>query len=159
MRADDEQKRKDTETKDKIIRENNTKIADLERKNEIQLDHIEKFKRKNEKIKTKKRDLVEEKEMMKKQIEILKAEKQHLKLKLNQLKTQNDDLSSQIEELERKVESSELEYMRLQEELEKCNKFQNRKYIWTKINVLWYPLLVCFLFKIVWPCVNPNTMK
>ena len=129
MRADDEQKRKDTETKDEIIRENNTKIADLERKNKIQLDHIEEFKRTNEKIKTKERDLVEEKKMMKKQIGVLKAEKGELKLKLNQLKTQNGDLSSQIEELKRKVESSESEYKRLQEELEKCNKFQNRKYI------------------------------
>ena len=32
MCADDEQKRKDTETKDEIIRENNTKIASLELK-------------------------------------------------------------------------------------------------------------------------------
>ena len=138
MRADDEQKRKDTETKDEIIRENNTKIADLERKNKIQIDLIEEFKRTNEKIKTKERDLVEEKKMMKKQIGDLKAEKEELKLKLqvqtdpeelNQLKTQNGDLSSQIEELNRKVKSSESECKRLQEELEKCNKFQSRKYI------------------------------
>ena len=136
MRADDEQKRKDTETKDKIIRENNTKIADLERKNEIQLDHIEKFKRKNEKIKTKKRDLVEEKEMMKKQIGELKADKEELKLKLqvqidpkelDQLKTQNGDLSSQIEELNRKLKSSESECKRLQEELKKSSKYRSRK--------------------------------
>ena len=32
MCADDEQKRKDTETKDEIIRENNTKITSLELK-------------------------------------------------------------------------------------------------------------------------------
>ena len=138
MRADDEQKRKDTETKDEIIRENNTKIADLERKNKIQIDYIEKFKRTNEKIKKKRRDLVEEKKMMKKQIEGLKAEEEELKLKLlvqtdpeelDQLKTQNSDLSRQIEELNRKVKSSESEYKRLQEELEECNKFQNGKYI------------------------------
>ena len=57
-----EKKRKDTKREEKIIRENNTKIADLEKTNKIQLEHIEKLKRINEKIKKKKRDLVEENE-------------------------------------------------------------------------------------------------
>ena len=61
MRVEDEKekekKRKDTKRKEKIIRKNNTKIADLEETNKIQLDHIERLKRINEKIKKKKRDL------------------------------------------------------------------------------------------------------
>ena len=64
MRVEDEKekekKRNDTKRKEKIIRKNNTKIADLEKTNKIQLDHIERLKRINEKIKKKKRDLVEE---------------------------------------------------------------------------------------------------
>ena len=68
----------------------------------------------------------------------LKAEKEGLKLKLqvqtdpeelDPLKTQNSDLLSQIEELNKKVKSSESECKRLQEELEKYNKFRSRKYI------------------------------
>ena len=51
MRVEDEKekekKRKDTKRKEKIIRENNTKIADLEKTNKILLDHIEKLKRIN----------------------------------------------------------------------------------------------------------------
>ena len=75
----------------------------------------------------------------------LQAEKEGLKLKLqvqtdpeelDQLKPQNGDLSSQIEELNKKLKSSESECKRLQEELEKYNKFRSRKYIRTKINVL-----------------------
>ena len=75
----------------------------------------------------------------------LQAEKEELKLKLqvqtdpeelDQLKPQNGDLSSQIEELNKKLKSSESECKRLQEELEKYNKFRSRKYIRTKINVL-----------------------
>ena len=75
----------------------------------------------------------------------LKAEKEGLKLKLqvqtdpeelDPLKTQNSDLLSEIEELNKKVKSSESECKRLQEELEKYNKFRSRKYIRTKINVL-----------------------
>ena len=142
MRVEDEKekekKRKDTKRKEKIIRKNNTKIADLEETNKIQLDHIERLKRINEKIKKKKRDLVEENEKMVEQIEELKADKEELKLKLqfqtypeelDQLKTENGDLSSQVEELKKKVESSESEYMRLQEEFEKYSNFQSRKYI------------------------------
>ena len=124
--------RMDTEIKDE------TKIADLERTNRIQLDYIEELKRTNEKIETKKRDPIEEKKNMKKQIADLKAEKEELKLKLqvqtdpgelDQLKTQNGDLLSQIEELKRKVKSSESECKRLQEELKKSSKFRSRKYI------------------------------
>ena len=68
----------------------------------------------------------------------LKAEKEGLKLKLqvqtdpeelDPLKTQNSDLLSEIEELNKKVKSSESECKRLQEELEKYNKFRSRKYI------------------------------
>ena len=88
------------------------------------------------------------------QIEELKADKEELKLKLqvqtdpgelDQLKTQNRELSSQIEEVNKKVESFESECKRLQEELKKSSKYRSRKYIWTKINVLWYPLLICFI--------------
>ena len=143
MRVEDEKekekKRKDTKRKEKIIRKNNTKIADLEKTNKIQLDHIERLKRINEKIKKKKRDLVEEnKKKMVEQIEELKADKEELKLKLqvqtypeelDRLKTENCDLSSQIEELKKKVESSESEYRRLREELKKYSNFQSRKYI------------------------------
>ena len=130
--------RKDTKIKDEMIRENNTKIADLERTNRIPLDHIEELKRTNEKIKAKERDLIEEKKNMRKQIGELKAEKEELKLKLqvqtdpeelDQLKNQNGDLLSQIEELNRKVKSSESECKRLQEELKKSSKFRSRKYI------------------------------
>ena len=100
---------------------------------------------------------MEENEKMVEQIGELKADKEELKLKLqvqtdpeelDQLKTQNGDLSSQIEELKKKVESSESEYMKLQEKLKKYINFQSRKYIWTKINVLWYPLLICFISKL-----------
>ena len=91
------------------------------------------------------------------QIEELKADKEELKSKLqfqtypeelDQLKTENGDLSSQIVELKKKVKSSESEYKRLQEELKKYNNFQIRKYLWTKINVLWYPLLICFILRL-----------
>ena len=130
--------RKDTKIKDEMIRENNTKIADLERTNRIPLYHIEELKRTNEKIKAKGRDLIEEKKNMRKQIGELKAEKEELKLKLqvqtdpeelDQLKNQNGDLLSQIEELNRKVKSSESECKRLQEEPKKSSKFRSRKYI------------------------------
>ena len=69
MCADDKQKRKDTKTKDEIIRENNIKIDDLERTNKIQLDHIEELKRINKKVKTKKRDLMEEKKKWRNRLE------------------------------------------------------------------------------------------
>ena len=135
MRVEDEKekekKRKDTKRKEKIIRKNNTKIADLEETNKIQLDHIERLKRINEKIKKKKRDLVEENEKMVEQIGELKSKLQFQTYpeELDQLKTENGDLSSQIEELKKKVESSESEYKRLQEELKKYSNFQSRKYI------------------------------
>ena len=110
--------RKDTKIKDEMIRENNTKIADLERTNRIPLDRIEELKRTNEKIKAKERDLIEEKKNMRKQIEGLKAKEGELKLKLqvqtnpeelDQLKFQIFDLLNQIEELNRKEKSSESE--------------------------------------------------
>ena len=175
-KAEKEKNRTDMKRKDEIIRENNTKIADLERTNKSQLENIEQLKRKNEKVKKKKRDLIEEKKKMKKQIGELKAENKELKLKLeiqmkkhigeletlveelrlklqvqkdpeelNQLKTQNGVLLSQIEELNRKVKSSESECKRLQEELK---KYKNCKYVLTKINVPWYPLLICFILRL-----------
>ena len=160
MRVEDEKEkvknRMDTKRKDGMIREKNTKIADLERTNKIQLEDI-----KN--IQTKKRDLVEEKKKLEKQIGELKDENEELKLKLkvqiekqigelkvqkkelrlklqvqtdleklNQLRTQNDALSSQMEELNKKLKSSESECKRLQEELK---KYKNCKYVLTKINV------------------------
>ena len=138
MHAEDEQRRETSKKKDQIIRKNNTKIADLEETNKIQLDHIERLKRINEKIKKKKRDLLEENEKMVEQIGELKADKEELKSKLqfqtypeelDQLKTENGDLSSQVEELKKEVESSESEYKRLQEKLKKYSNFQSRKYI------------------------------
>ena len=135
MRVEDEKekekKRKDTKRKEKIIRKNNTKIADLEKTNKIQQDHIERLKRINEKIKKKKRDLVEENEKMVEQIGELKSKLQFQTYpeELDQLKTENGDLSSQVEELKKKVESSESEYKRLQEKLKKYSNFQSRKYI------------------------------
>ena len=160
MRVEDEKEkvknRMDTKRKDGMIREKNTKIADLERTNKIQLEDI-----KN--IQTKKRDLVEEKKKLEKQIGELKDENEELKLKLkvqmekqigelkaqkkelrlklqvqtdleelNQLRTQNDALSSQMEELNKKLKSSESECKRLQEELK---KYKNCKYVLTKTNV------------------------
>ena len=160
MRVEDEKEkvknRMDTKRKDGMIREKNTKIADLERTNKIQLEDI-----KN--IQTKKGDLVEEKKKLEKQIGELKDENEELKLKLkvqiekqigelkvqkkelrlklqvqtdleklNQLRTQNDALSSQMEELNKKLKSSESECKRLQEELK---KYKNCKYVLTKINV------------------------
>ena len=160
MRVEDEKEkvknRMDTKRKDGMIREKNTKIADLERTNKIQLEEI-----KN--IQTKKGDLVEEKKKLEKQIGELKDENEELKLKLkvqiekqigelkvqkkelrlklqvqtdleklNQLRTQNDALSSQMEELNKKLKSSESECKRLQEELK---KYKNCKYVLTKINV------------------------
>ena len=135
MRVEDEtekeKKSKDTKRKETIIRKNNAKIADLEKKNKIQQDDIEKLKRRNEMIKKKKRDLVEENEKMVEQIGELKSKLQFQTYpeELDQLKTENGDLSSQIEELKKKVESSESEYKRLQEELKKYSNFQSRKYI------------------------------
>ena len=160
MRVEDEKEkvknRMDTKRKDGMIREKNTKIADLERTNKIQLEDIEN-------IKTKKRDLVEEKKKLEKQIGELKDENEELKLKLkvqiekqigelkvqkkelrlklqvqtdpeelNPQRTQNDALSSQMEELNKKLKSSESECKRLQEELK---KYKNCKYVLTKINV------------------------
>ena len=162
MRVEDEKEkvknRMDTKRKDGMIREKNTKIADLERTNKIQLEEIEDLKKTKENIKAKKRDLVEEKKKLEKQIGELKAKNEELKLKLqvqiekqaqkkelrlklqvqtdleelNQLKTQNDVLSSQVEELNKKLKSSESECKRLQEELK---KYKNCKYVLTKINV------------------------
>ena len=138
MRTDEEKTRKDTKTKDEIIRENDIKIANLVRVNKIQLYCIEWLKRKDENIETKKRDIAEEKKKMDKQIGELKAKEEELKWKLqfqtdleklDSLKTQNSYLSSQIEELNRKVKSSESECMRLQEKLKKYSNFQSRKYI------------------------------
>ena len=133
MRAEDEQKREDTQTKDEIIRENNTKIADLERKNKIQLHHIENLEGINEYTRKKNERMVE-------QIGELKARKEESRLKLqvqtdpeelDQLKTHIGDLMSQIEELNKKVKSSESECKRLQEELKKCSNVPStncRKY-------------------------------
>ena len=162
MRVEDEKEkvknRMDTKRKDGMIREKNTKIADLESTNKIQLEEIEDLKKTKENIKTKKRDLVEEKKKLEKQIGELKAKNEELKLKLqvqiekqaqkkelrlklqvqtdleelNQLKTQNDVLSSQMEELNKKLKSSESECKRLQEELK---KYKNCKYVLTKISV------------------------
>ena len=149
MRVEDEKEkvknRMDTKRKDGMIREKNTKIADLERTNKIQLEEIEDLKKTKENIKTKKRDLVEEKKKLEKQIGELKAKNEELKLKLqvqiekqaqkkelrlklqvqtdleelDQLRTQNGVLSSQIEELNEKLKSSESECKRLQEKLKK----------------------------------------
>ena len=138
MRTDEEKTRKDTKTKDEIIRENDIKIANLVRVNKMQLYCIEWLKRNNENIETKKRDIAEEKKKMDKQIGELKAKEEELKWKLqfqtdpeklDSLKTQNSYLSSQIEELNRKVKSSESECKRLQEELKSYSNFQRRKYI------------------------------
>ena len=138
MRTDEEKTRKDTKTKDEIIRENDIKIANLVRVNKMQLYCIEWLKRNNENIETKKRDIAEEKKKMDKQIGELNAKEEELKWKLqfqtdpeklDSLKTQNSYLSSQIEELNRKVKSSESECKRLQEELKSYSNFQRRKYI------------------------------
>ncbi|CAH3147687.1 unnamed protein product [Pocillopora meandrina] len=104
-KAEKEKNRTDMKRKDEIIRENNTKIADLERTNKSQLENIEQLKRKNEKVKKKKRDLIEEKKKMKKQIGELKAENKELKLKLEiQMKKHIGELETLVEELRLKLQ-------------------------------------------------------
>ena len=115
---------------DKIIRENNTKIADLERENGIQLYHIKNLERINDYTKTRNERMVE-------QIKGLKAVKEEPRLKSqvqtdpeepDQLRTHIDELSSQVEKLNKKVESSESECKRPEEELKKRSSFLSRKY-------------------------------
>ena len=150
MRVEDEKEkvknRMDTKRKDGMIREKNTKIADLERTNKIQLEEIEDLKKTKENIKAKKRDLVEEKKKLEKQIGELKDENEELKLKLKvqiekqigELKVQKKELrlklqvQTDLEELNKKLKSSESECKRLQEELK---KYKNCKYVLTKTNV------------------------
>ena len=162
MHAEDEQRRETSKKKDQIIRKNNTKIADLEKTNKIQVNHIDDLTRTNEKIKTEKSYLVEEKEKMKKQIEELKAEKDEQKSKLQvQMEKQIGDLKAEKEELrlklQAKTDQEELDQLKTQvgdlssqiEELnrkgksseseckrlqEELKKYKNRKYIRTKIN-------------------------
>lgn len=106
MHAEDEQRRENSKKKDQIIRKNNTKIADLEKTNKIQVNHIDDLTRTNEKIKTEKSYLVEEKEKMKKQIEELKAEKDEQKSKLQvQMEKQIGDLKAEKEELRLKLQA------------------------------------------------------
>ena len=61
MRVEDEKekekKRKDTKRMEKIIRKNNTKIADLEETNKIQLDHIEELKEWMKRLRRRKENL------------------------------------------------------------------------------------------------------
>ena len=123
MRVEDEKEkvknRMDTKRKEKIIRENNTKIADLEKKNKIQLDDIEDLKKERENIKTKKRDLVEEKKKLEKQIGELKDENEELKLKLKgQIEKQIGVLKAQKKELRLKLQ--------VQADLEELNQLKTQ---------------------------------
>ena len=167
MRVEDEKEkvknRMDTKRKDGMIREKNTKIADLERTNKIQLEEIEDLKKTKENIKAKKRDLVEEKKKLEKQIGELKDENEELKLKLKvQMEKQSGELKAQKKELRLKLQVQtdleELNQLRTQndalssqmEELnkklksseseckrlqEELKKYKNCKYVLTKINV------------------------
>ena len=123
MRVEDEKekekKRKDTKRKDEMIREKNTKIADLESTNKIQLEEIEDLKKTMENIKTKKRDLVEEKKKLEKQIGELKDENEELKLKLKvQMERQIGELKVQKKELRLKVQ--------VQRDLEELNQLRTQ---------------------------------
>ena len=167
MRVEDEKEkvknRMDTKRKDGMIREKNTKIADLERTNKIHLEEIEDLKKTNENIKTKKRDLVEEKKKLEKQIGELKDENEELKLKLKvQIEKQIGELKAQKKELRLKLQvqtdQEELNQLKTEndvlssqiEELnkklksseseckrlqEELRKYKNCKYVLTKINV------------------------
>ena len=167
MRVEDEKEkvknRMDTKRKDGMIREKNTKIADLERTNKIQLEEIDDLKKTKENITTKKRDLVEEKKKLEKQIGELKDENEQLKLKLKvQIEKQIGELKTQKKELRLKLQvQTDLEKLNqlkthndvLSSQIEELNKklksseseckrlqeelkkYKNCKYVLTKINV------------------------
>ena len=167
MRVEDEKEKvknmMDTKRKDGMIREKNTKIADLERTNKIQLEEIKDLKKTKENITTKKRDLVEEKKKLEKQVGELKDENEQLKLKLKvQIEKQIGELKTQKKELRLKLQvqtdpeklnqlktqndvlSSQIEELnkKLKSSESECKrlqeelkKYKNCKYVLTKINV------------------------
>lgn len=153
------QSQKDTEqtqgwenTQNKIIKEKETKIRNLEERHKTLLEEYEKLQERIEKTFLKEKEevleenkkVVEENEKIKEQIEKLKAKKEELELRLknqidpeelSQLKAEKCELSTQLFKLTKTASNSLKECQKLKEERKNLN-FRSRKYIGTMIIAL-----------------------
>ena len=135
-------------TQDEIIKEKETKIRKLEKRNKTLLEEYEKLQKRIEKtvLKEKEEVLEENKKVVeenkiKEQIEKRKAKKEELELRLKnqidpeelgRLKAEKSELSTQLIELTKTVSNSLKECQKLKEERKNLN-FRSRKYIGTMI--------------------------
>ena len=153
------QSQKDTEqtqgwenTQNKIIKEKETKIRNLEERHITLLEEYEKLQKRIEKTFLKEKEevleenkkVVEENEKIKEQIEKLKAKKEELELRLknqidpeelSRLKAEKCELSTQLIKLTKTASNSLKECQKLKEERKNLN-FRSRKYIGTMIIAL-----------------------
>lgn len=151
--------KKDTEqtqgwenTQNKIIKEKETKIRNLEERYKTLLEEYEKLQERIEKTFLKEKEevleenkkVVEENEKIKEQIEKLKAKKEELELRLknqidpeelSRLKAEKCELSTQLIKLTKTASNSLKECQKLKEERKNLN-FRSRKYIGTMIIAL-----------------------
>ena len=132
-------------TQNKIIKEKETKIRNLEERHITLLDEkkrIEKtFLKEKEEVLEENKKVVEENEKIKEQIEKLKAKKEELELRLknqidpeelSRLKAEKCELSTQLIMLTKTASNSLKECQKLKEERKNLN-FRSRKYIGTMI--------------------------
>ena len=150
------QSQKDTEqtqgwenTQNKIIKEKETKIRNLEERHKTLLEEYEKLQERIEKTFLKEKEevleenkkVVEENKKTKEQIEKLKAKKEELELRLknqidpeelSRLKAEKCELSTQLIKLTKTASNSLKECQKLKEERKNLN-FRSRKYIGTMI--------------------------
>lgn len=146
------QSQKDTEqtqgwenTQNKIIKEKETKIRNLEERHKTLLEEYEKLQERIEKtFLEENKKVVEENEKIKEQIEKLKAKKEELELRLknqidpeelSRLKAEKCELSTQLIKLTKTASNSLKECQKLKEERKNLN-FRSRKYIGTMIIAL-----------------------
>ena len=132
-------------TQNKIIKEKETKIRNLEERHITLLDEkkrIEKtFLKEKEEVLEENKKVVEENKKTKEQIEKLKAKKEELELRLknqidpeelSRLKAEKCELSTQLIKLTKTASNSLKECQKLKEERKNLN-FRSRKYIGTMI--------------------------
>ena len=132
-------------TQNKIIKEKETKIRNLEERHITLLDEkkrIEKtFLKEKEEVLEENKKVVEENKKIKEQIEKLKAKKEELELRLknqidpeelSRLKAEKCELSTQLIKLTKTASNSLKECQKLKEERKNLN-FRSRKYIGTMI--------------------------